>query len=428
MVRAVAPVAALLLSVGLLLMGNGLQGTLLPLRAALEDFSSVEIGLLGSSYFLGFAVGCFFGSHLIRRVGHIRTFTAMVAIASSVVLAHSLILSPLAWWLLRMATGVCFAVLYMVIESWLNEKASNETRGLVFSVYTVVNLTVITLGQLMLILGRPDDFMLFMLASILVSVAAVPVALTRAESPRPIETVRIRFMHLYRLSPVGVVGCIAVGLSNGAFWALGPIFASSDERNVADVALFMSIAVIAGAIGQWPLGLASDRMDRRRVIILACLGAAMAGVAMALFFQAWDRAILVLVFFYGLFAFPLYSICVAHMNDFVEADGYVEASSGLLLMFGLGAVAGPLIASAVIQSWGAQSLFMYTAWVHVATAAFAVHRMRRRAPVPLEERVSFNDALRVAQTVSTVDPLHDAPAEWPGAARPTADGRRPGKG
>jgi MFS family permease len=409
MTAAVAPIAALLFSVALLLMGNGLQGTLLPVRANMENFSALDIGVLGSAYFLGFAAGCLYGPHLVRRAGHIRTFTAMVAVASSVVLAHALVLNPWIWWFLRAATGFCFAVLYIVIESWLNEKATNENRGVVFSIYTIINLSVITLGQFMLILDEPGDFPLFSLASILVSLAAVPVAFTRAEAPKPVRTVKIRLRYLYSRSPVGVAGCLAVGLANGSFWALAPVFAQADQADTAGVAFFMSTAVIAGAIGQWPLGQLSDRMDRRKIIILACLGAAAAGIGMVVLGQAWDRAILAFAFLFGLFAFPIYALSVAHMNDFVEPQGYIEAAGGLLLVYAMGAVVGPLLASVVVRYFGIDSLFGYTAAVHLGMAGVAVYRMRQRAPAPEAEHVSFADAIRVAQTVSNVDPLSTIP-------------------
>lgn len=405
MITAVAPIAALLLSVALLLMGNGLQGTLLPVRANIEEFSTFDIGMLGSAYYLGFAVGCFYGPHVVRRAGHIRTFAAMVAIASSVALVHALVLDSLVWSALRAATGICFAVLYTVIESWLNEKATNENRGIVFSVYTIINLSVITLGQLMVTLDEPMDFPLFSLVSILVSLAAVPVALTRAPGPAPIKAVTIRLHYLYSRSPVGVAGCLAVGLANGAFWALGPVFAQTDKTDLMGVALFMSVTVIAGAIGQWPLGRLSDRIDRRKVVILACVGAAAAGFGMVFLGQIWDRAILAFAFMFGLFAFPLYALSVAHMNDFVDPEGYVEAASGLLLVFAMGAVAGPLIASGVVRMFGMQSLFAYTACVHFAFAGFAVYRMKKRTPAPMEDHTTFADALRFAQTTSAVDLL-----------------------
>jgi MFS family permease len=405
MIAAIGPVAALLLSVALLQMGNGLQGTLLPFRADLEAFSPLAIGILGSSYFLGFAMGCLYAPLVVRRVGHIRTFAAMVAIASCTVLGHALLAEPILWWLLRAATGFCFAALFMVIESWLNEKSTNGNRGLVFSVYTIIYLTVITMGQLMLTLDDPGGFSLFVLASMLVSLAAVPVSLTKAEAPQPIALVKIRIRHLYRQSPVGVFGCLVVGMANGSFWALGPAFALSGGASTANVALFMSITVIAGAIGQWPLGRLSDKIDRRKVIVLASLGAALAGLGTIVLTPLWESGILVSMFLFGLFAFPLYALSVAHTNDFTQPEDYVETAGGLLLVYALGAIAGPLIGALVISYLSIGSLFAYTACIHAVYAAFVFYRMRQREPVPEEEQIAFADAILVSQTVSNVDPL-----------------------
>ena len=188
----IAPIAALLLSVAILLTGNGLQGTLLPLRAQIEAFSMLDIGLMGSAYNLGFALGCLLASFIVRRVGHIRSFTAMICIASSVALAHTLFLKPATWWLLRAITGFCFAALFMIIESWLNERSTKENRGTVFSIYTIISLTVLTVGQLMIMLYDPAAFPLFCIIAILISLAAVPVALTTAQAPAPISNVKIR--------------------------------------------------------------------------------------------------------------------------------------------------------------------------------------------------------------------------------------------
>lgn len=424
---AVAPISALLFGVALLMAGNGVQVTLLPVRAGIENFGALDIGILGSAYFVGFAIGCFFGPHVVRRVGHIRTFAAIVAVASCSALLHAIVLEPVVWWALRAGTGFCFAVLYMVIESWLNEKSTNENRGFVFSIYTIINLTVITAGQMTLILGEPSDFLLFAVSSILVSLAAVPVALTSAPAPAPIALVRIRLRHLYRLSPVGVVGCAAVGMANGSFWALGPVFAQSGGNTTTDVALFMSIGVIAGAIGQWPLGRLSDRIDRRQVIILACSGGALAGVGAVLLAQAWPGAPFVFAFLFGFFAFPLYALTVAHLNDFVDPEGYVEAAGGMLLVFAIGAAIGPLFASVVIETVGVIYLFAYTAVIHAVTAVFAIYRMHKRTPVADEDQVPFTDSLLYSQTVSVVDPLsppeedeEDAPDQDAGPTAPEA--------
>jgi MFS family permease len=407
MIAIVAPIFALLLSVSLLLMGNGLQTTLLPVRASIEAFSALDIGILGSSYFLGFAAGCVYGPYIVRRVGHIRTFTAMATIASCSVLIHAFALSPVIWWVLRFATGVCFAVLYMVIESWLNEKATNENRGTVFSMYTIINLTVVTLGQMMLILDEPSNFLLFSVASILVSLAAVPVALSKSSEPAPIESVKINFRRLYETSPAGVVGCLAVGLANGSFWALAPVFARGDGGDVSTVAIFMSVSVIAGAIGQWPLGRMSDRMDRRRVILLICVGAMFAGILLAMLNESTVEYLLPVAFAYGLFAFPLYAICVAHTNDFADPSRYVEVACGLLLVFALGAVVGPILASVSMRVFGGAGLFIFTALVHFTMIVFVVHRLRLREVSPMDEHISFADAMRVGLTVSNIDTLTD---------------------
>lgn len=405
MTSLVAPIAALLISVALLLMGNGLQGTLLPVRASIEEFSKLDIGVMGSAYFVGFALGCYYGTHLVRRAGHIRTFSAMVAVASSAVLLHALVVSPILWWCLRALTGFCFAVLYLVIESWLNEKASNENRGMVFSIYTIINLTVITIGQLMLTLDEPTDFALFALSSILLSIAAVPVAMTTASAPGPIATTTVRFARLYRLSPVGIIGCLAVGLANGAFWGLAPLYAQGETSDVAAVAIFMSITVIAGAVGQYPLGRISDRMDRRRVIAIALIGAAVAGMGLVLVNPAWQYAVFAVAFIYGMFAFPLYSLSVAETNDRIDSSGYVEAASGLLMVYAVGAVIGPIVASLFMKFIGNAGLFTFTALVHTAAVIFTLYRIHRQSAAPLEEHIDFVDALRVANTVSNIDPL-----------------------
>jgi MFS family permease len=257
----------LLLSVAILVTGNGLQWTLIPVRASILAFDSIEIGLLGSSYYLGFALGCILGGHVIQRVGHIRAFTALTAIASTVVMVHALTISPLAWWGLRSVTGFCFAGLYLVIESWLNERASNENRGLVMGIYTMINLSVTIVGQMMLTLGDPADFPLFALASILISLAAVPVALTAARPPARLMQSRLRPLKLYSGSPVGVVGVLLAGVATGAFWSLGPAYAIAYGADTSEVAIFMSLTVLGCALVQWPIGRLSDRLDRRIVVV-----------------------------------------------------------------------------------------------------------------------------------------------------------------
>jgi MFS family permease len=401
MLRVFAPISALLLSVAFLLAGNGLQGTLLPIRAGMELFTTPDIGILGSAYYIGFALGCLLGGRILRRAGHIRTFTAMASIASAVALGHALVLTPWFWWFARAISGACLAILFMVIESWLNERSTKETRGTVMSIYLIINLTVITVGQMMITLYDPGGWPLFALASILISLAAVPIAFTASPPPAAVQVVSVRIWRLYRLSPVGFAGCVAVGLANGSFWSLGPVYAQRTGLDVAAVAVFMSATVLAGAAGQWPLGRASDRVDRRYVIAIACTGAALAAAALASGFLVAPAQILTASCVFGIFAFPIYAIAVAHTNDHVPQGEYVESSSGLLLLFGAGAVIGPLAASFLMSRIGPQGLYMFTAVVHVGLAVFALYRIHRRERVSADERTTFRHGLEVASTVST---------------------------
>lgn len=402
---ALSPVSALLVSVAILLAGNGLQGTLLPIRADLAEFAPLQIGLLGTSYFVGFTLGCILGPALVRRAGHIRAFLAMTSLASVVPLLHAMEISPVAWWVLRALTGFCFAVLYIVIESWLNAKSSNGTRGMVFSVYTVINLTVVTVGQMMVGLADPNSFFLFGLASILVSVAALPVAFTISATPAATAFVRPRLRRLHRISPVGVTACFAIGAANGAFWTLGPVYALQIGFKPTDVGLFMSAVVLGGAMMQWPLGAFSDRMDRRRVMIVAAMIALVAALA-TLVIPTADRGVtMVAGFLFGAGALSLYPLAVAHANDTAAPSDYVEMSSGLLLIYGIGAAFGPLIASLVRPYAGMPVLFLFTAAVHLMLIAYIAWRITRRSAPTGADRVGFNDAVIAAQTVTNFDPL-----------------------
>ncbi len=405
MIASLAPLSALLLGVALLQLGNGLQGTLLPVRAQIEAFGQIELGALGSAYFLGFLIGCYFGPWLVRSSGHIRTFTAMVALASALVLTHPLVVDPVFWLGVRAATGVCFAVLYMVIESWLNERATNTTRGLAFAIYAVVSFGMLGMGQLLLSVDTPEGYPLFLIASILVSLSAVPVALTRATQPQPIDYIHIRLGHLYRRSPVGLVGAFIVGAVSGAVWSLAPVFFSGGGASTGDIAVFMSVLVVLGAVGQWPLGLISDRMDRRLVITVTGIIALGLGLTLGAIGPGPGTVALAVTGAFGFFSFPLYMLCVAHMNDSIEHDGFVEAASGLLFVWGAGAVAGPLLASTAMIQFGLGGLFFTTALLQAVLVGFVIYRIIRREARSAEERGDFIDAVRVGQTVSTVDPL-----------------------
>ena len=403
MKHALAPVATLLLGVSILLTGQGLQGTLLPVRASLEAFSTVSIGLIGAAYFLGFTLGCLRGGELVKRVGHVRVFLAMTALGSAAPLVHGLVLNPVAWSFLRMLTGFCFAVLYVVIESWLNESSTNENRGVVFSTYVMISLSVLAAGQMMTLLYEPTGFQLFAIASVLVSLGAIPVALSTAPTPEQPQKVELNLPKLYGISPAASIGCLTAGLANGAFWALAPLFTAGVSPGTALAAWFMTATVLGGALSQWPLGYASDRFGRRKIL----LGAAVIGVLTSVFvLNAMDHLTFVSTNLVGLawgaIAFPIYAISVAHANDYVDADDYVMVSSGLLLLYGLGAIVGPFVASALMTATGASGLYAFTGVVHFAMALFVLQRMIRRESAPDEQHIAFGDALATAHTASQV--------------------------
>ena len=401
MKHALAPVAALLVGVSILLTGQGLQGTLLPVRASLEDFSTLSIGIIGAAYFLGFTLGCLKCGELVQRVGHVRVFAAMTALASASPLLHGLLLSPFVWSLLRFLTGFCFAVLFVVIESWLNDRASNENRGIVFSTYVMITLTVLAAGQMMTLLYDPVDMHLFAIASVLVSLAAIPVALSTSQSPEIPQTVELDIPRLYRISPAGAVGCLAVGFTNGAFWSLAPVFTAGLSDDVSLAAWFMTSAVFGGALAQWPLGFLSDRFGRRRVLVGAAIAGATVGVLVVLNASQLSFIGVNLVgAAWGAVSFPLYAIAVAHANDHAEPDEYVTVSGGLLLMYGAGAIIGPFAASAIMELIGDSGLYAFTAVIHLSLVLFVAVRMLTRETTPEDQHVPFGDALACAHTAS----------------------------
>lgn len=406
--HALAPLAALLLGVAILLAGNGLQGVLIPFRAGVEEFSSLTIGLIGAGYFLGFTLGCLQGGRLIMGVGHVRVFAAMTALASAVPLIQGLWINAVAWFFFRAIMGFCFAVLYIVIESWLNEQATNENRGTVFSTYIFVSFGAMAIGQEMLRIYDPSGVELFAVVAALVSLAAVPVALTRSPAPRLPEATAVRLGGLWRVSPTGISGTLVSGLGNGAFWSLAPLVAAGGAMDVTRTATFMSAAIIGGAAAQWPFGRLSDRVDRRYVIGGVAVLAAAAAIAIWLLAPAIGNVLLFsLSFIWGAGSFTIYPISVAHSNDHADPNDFVSVSAGLLLAYGLGATVGPILASLLMSRMSEPALYLFIAGMYLPLAIFALARIRRVEQVPAEEQVSFSDALTASGTAS-----HAFEEEW----------------
>lgn len=402
----------------ILLAGQGLQNTLLPIRANLESYSDLAIGGMGSAYFMGFLLGCFLAPLLVRRVGHIRTFAALAATASAAPLIHAVVLEPFTWSLLRMITGFCFAGLYMVIESWLNERTSSTTRGGVLAAYNVVSLTALMGGQVIIALMNPADFAVFAVASILLSVALVPVALTTTSQPRPIQSVKINLRRLWQVSPVGIVSALTAGLTNGSFWTLGPVFAAGQGFDVPGTAAFISSVIIGAAVLQWPLGRLSDAMDRRYVIVGGFLVAAMAGLFLFLAgggylgaFIGGHNGILFGGFLFGCFALPTYAVAVAHLNDRLDPNEFVMGASGLLLTYGIGAMVGPTLAAGMGIFAGEAGLFAFTCVIHAVVACYVAYRVGVMRAVAPGERALFRPVPRTSPEAAVLDPRADEVSE-----------------
>ncbi len=408
MLPILSSVAALLLGIGTLLLGIGLLGTLLSLRTQIEGFPTEVTGLVMSAYFAGLVVGSLYCRHVVHRVGHIRAFAAFASIVSATSLAHAFVVTPLIWGVLRALSGFCVAGLYLVTESWLNARASNQTRGRILSFYMITCYLALGVGQFLLILADPSGFELFAVVSILFSLALVPVALTKAVAPALDQPSFLRFRELYALSPMGVAGCLASGLITGAVYGMGPVFASGIGLSVSGVAALMGGMVLGGLVMSWPVGLLSDRFDRRTVIAATSLAAFFAALAIIAAAGRSSSGLIVLAGLFGGLSFPLYSLSVAHANDYIEPQDLVQASSGLLLAYGAGASLGPVAAAAVMGSLGPAGLFVFMAAVAGSLAAFAVFRMRRREPVPSDQQGPHVPLPRTALAAIQLDPRGEA--------------------
>lgn len=406
MLSVLPAVAALLLGVAFLMLGNGLQSTLLGVRGAIESFSAIQIGLFMSGYYAGFAVACLFGAAIIERVGHIRTFAAFASLASAAAIVHAVLVDPWSWIALRALTGACFAGLYMVIESWLNDRVPNNQRGSLMAVYMIVNLGAIAASQQLLNIADPAGFELFVVASVLVSLAAIPVALTKSTAPVPVLTDRMGFGMLFLISPLGVAGAFAIGLANGAMWGLVPLAGVRFGLTTAAVATLMSLIVLGGVAFQWPTGWLSDRIDRRKVIALVSAVLLASSVALYVVAGRDQNLLFAIAFVFGGMSLVHYPLCAAHTNDRVNDDERVQAIAALLLVLGVGAAVGPLLGALTMDWFGARSVFLFIAGVLGLFLLFALFRIRDGDAVANEDRSRFEPVVTTSAT-AILDPRVD---------------------
>ncbi|MEO4000790.1 MFS transporter [Mesorhizobium sp. CAU 1732] len=383
------PIFSLLRGTAFLLAASGLHGLLLPLRGQAEGFSTASLGLFGTAWAGGFIAGCFFAPRLVRKVGHIRAFGAFAASGAIIALLTGLMINEYAWIVLRAGTGLTMAGAFMIIESWLNERATNENRGTVFGLYMMVTYASIMGGQMIVAFADVNSAALFMVAGIFFCASLIPTAITSAASPQPLADVKLDLRGLYANSPVAAVGCLLIGVANGAWGTLGAVYGARVGISTPEIALMMSFVVVAGAVAQLPVGRISDMTDRRYVLSAAAFGCALVGVAVFLFAPRSANLILGMTAAYGALAYTLYSIAVAHANDHANSEDFVKLSGGLLLLYGFGTMIGPILGAFLMGRMRPESIFLATALAHFLLAGYAIVRVRARAPVPIEDREIF---------------------------------------
>jgi MFS family permease len=400
------PLSAVLLGMGVLLLGNGLFGTLTALRMIHEGFAATTIGVVIACHSIGFAAACLTSRRIIDAVGHIRTFAAFAALLAVCSLAFSVFPDPLAWVALRLIFGYSSAAVFMVGESWLAGAATTDSRGKVFAIYMVVNKAGFGLGQLLLILGDPTSDRLFMLTATLFALCLVPIALARTEGPKGLGRGRLGIKALYRLSPVGVAGAVAAGAANSSLLGLGPVFASGQGLSVPQVSGFM-VAFLTGSLAmQIPIGRLSDRFDRRRVLLGVVLSSAAAAAATAVVAPTTFYILIMFSALVGGLSATVYPLAMTHATDFASSEQTVSVHAGLLLSFATGASTGPILASLAMEYMGPPGLFAFAAAVNLVLAGFTLYRMTRRAPVPEEQQQDFVAMPQTSHTSPAVGNLH----------------------
>lgn len=383
----VAGTSALFVGIALMMSGNGLQFSTIGVGSTLAEFSAVAIGLLSAACYLGFLLGAIFTFGALRRVGHIRVFAAFASSASASVLLHSLWTNPATWSVLRFVTGFCMAGLYMVAESWINDRAGNHNRGLFMSAYMVVGIGARAAGQALLNVGDPGGVDLFVVSSVLVSMALVPIAMSESSSPPVVTPQRLTLREMWSVAPNGVVTVFAAGLSTSMLGGLLAVYATRVGMSTRDVSIFVSAQLIGAVVLQIPIGTASDRFLRRPVMLLTTLGAS--GTAVALVVGPQKGVVAVgLIFLMGGFVHPMYSLGAAHTNDWIPGEQRAGAAMLIMLISGSGAVVGPIAAS-IAMAVAVEGLFWSVAAVHAVFALFLLVRIVSRPPVPVDQKSAF---------------------------------------
>lgn len=375
---------ALLLGMLLLMLGNGLQGSLLGVRGPEAGFSTLMMSMVMSGYFAGFLFASRVTPGMIKRVGHVRVFAALGSLVSAVLILFPAVVNPFAWMAGRVIIGFCFCGVYVTAESWLNDSASNETRGQALSAYMIVQMAGVIAAQALLVVPDSSGFLLFVIPSVLVSVAFAPILLSISPTPAFEATKPMTLRELYGFSPLGMVGMFLLGGVFSAQFGMAAVYATEVGLSLGQISMFIAAFYVGALVLQYPLGWLSDRMDRRMLIFAgAACGAAGAGAAMVL--GGNFVILLAAAFVIGGFSNPLYSLLIAHANDYLEPADMASASAGLLFVNGLGAIAGPLVIGWVMAMVGPPGFFLLILLLLAALASYALYRMTQRAGVSVED-------------------------------------------
>lgn len=370
--------AALFLSVFLLQLSSGGVGPLDALSGLALDFTSAQIGMLGSAHFLGFFIGCWWAPRLMGSVGHSRAFAALTAAGAIGLLAHMLVVNPYAWALMRIATGLCVAGCYTVIEAWLQSKVTNASRGRAMGVYRFVDMSGSLVAQLMIGVLSPASYVSYNLLAILCCAALLPLTLTTAQQPETPKAPRLRPRLAIQCSPLAAAGVVVAALSSASFRMIGPVYGQEVGLSVGHIAWFLAVFVLGGALAQFPVGWLADKYDRRWVLIWLSVAAILSSAITAGSQGLGVSGIMISAFLFGATTFPIYSVAAAHAHDFADSSQRVELSAALMFFFALGAIAAPYLASNLIGSYGPPAMFVMIAAGHVVLVIFGLSRMRVR--------------------------------------------------
>ena len=386
---------ALFTGYAIIMIAFGLQGNLLGVRSVIEDFSLLATGVLMSAYFIGYFIGANIVPNLVARVGHVRVFAAFASMASLSILVHAVVVNPLVWSIARFLTGMSMVSIFIVTESWLNDRANNRSRGKLLSVYMFITFGSIALGALLLNFSSPIKFEPFILISLLLSIALVPILLTKRKAPRFKKISPMKIKELYKISPMGVVVSFCNGLVHSAIFSLTAVYAVKMGFSIFEISLLIFLITIAGAVFQWPVGFISDKMDRRKVIVYSSIiSAFFAFLAIASFGTAaevmylsidWETnktMFFIFVTIFAGFSLPIYAINIAHTNDYIPKAKFVAAGSGLQLIMGLGAIGGPITCVIFMDNFGPSGFFIFLIILQIVISVFGFYRMTVR---PTEE-------------------------------------------